>query len=413
MATTTFEPPGHGFDPFGGPFLEDPYPHFAHFVEARPVFHAESLGYWVVSRYDDARRVLKDFEVFSASNALAPVTPPCGRAAEALATGGFRSIPTLTNVDPPAHTRTRRIAHLAFTPRRVARMEAFVRELVRRFVAERLHDGHAEVVSALTWELPALVIFHVLGVPPADVAAVKTGSANRLLFMFGRAAPDEQVEIANGMAAFWRYCEELAEDRRADRRDDFTSDLVHTPDATGKPLSQQEVATILFGLLLAGHETTTNLLGNGLRRLLEHRHAWEELVADRSLVPGAVEEVLRYDSSVIHWRRRTTEAVTLSGVEVPAQANVLVSIGAANRDPRMFPDPHRFDIHRANAKEHLSFGYGPHFCLGAPLARLEARVVLEELAATLPSLRLAPGQAFDFMPIIGFRGPKALHLEWG
>ena len=125
--------------------------------------------------------------------------------------------------------------------------------------------------------------------------------------MFGRASDDEQVSIAAGMARFWRYCEELADDRRARPRDDFTSDLVHTPDETGEPLSQQEVATILFGLLLAGHETTTNLLGNGLRRFLEQRERWETLCAEPALIPNAVEEVLRYDSSVIHWRRRTTD----------------------------------------------------------------------------------------------------------
>ena len=405
MPTTTF-------DPMADPFLEDPYPQFRRFVESQPVFWSAELGYWVVSRYVDVRRVLREHETFSASNALAPLLPPCPAAGRALVDGGFRSVPTLTNVDPPAHTRTRRIAHLAFTPRRVAQMEDFVRELVRRFVAERLHEGRAEIVSALTWELPALVVFHVLGVPAADVDAVKQGSANRLLFMFGRAGEDEQVDIATGMARFWRYCEALAEDRRATPNRDFTSDLVHTPDATGNPLSQQEVATILFGLLLAGHETTTNLLGNSLRRLLEHRDSWEAICADPSLIPGAVEETLRFDSSVIHWRRRTTKAVELSGVEVPADANVLVSIGAANRDPAVFPDPDRFDIRRPNAADHLSFGSGPHFCLGAPLARLEARVVLEELTAAVPSLRLVPQQRYEFMPIIAFRGPKAIEVEW-
>jgi hypothetical protein len=277
--------------------------------------------------------VLRDYETFSAVNALAPITPPCPAAGQALTSGGFRSIPTLTNVDPPAHTRTRRIAQVAFSPRRVAQMEEFVRGLVRRFIDDRLHDGRAEIVGALTWELPALVIFDILGVPPEDVAAVKEGAANRLLFMFGRASESERVEIATGMASFWRYCEALAEDRWANPREDFTSDLVHTPDRDGRPLTQQEVATILFGLLLAGHETTTNILGNALRRLLEHGRSWEEICADPALIPNAVEEVLRFDSSVIHWRRRTIVPVELSGVQIPARADVLVSIGAANRDP--------------------------------------------------------------------------------
>jgi cytochrome P450 len=413
--------PGTEFDPFGGPMLADPYPDFARLVADRPVFLAPELGHRVVSRHADCRQVLRDHETFSASNTLSPVLPPCPAAGAALAAGGFRSIPTLTNVDPPAHTRTRRIAHLAFTPRRVLQREPLVRDLVRRFIASQGASGTAsqgasgtvDIVRALTYELPALVVFDVLGIPAADVDAIKEGSANRLLFMFGRSDEATQVRTAEGMAAFWRYCEALAEDRRANPRDDFTSDIVHHLDESGHPLDQQEVATILFGLLLAGHETTTNILGNGLRRLLSHRDAWAAISADPELVPNAVEEVLRYDSSVVHWRRRTTRPVTLSGVDIPAGADVLVCIGAANRDPAVFADPDTFDIRRANARDHLSFGGGAHLCLGAPLARLEARVVLTELAAAWPDLRLVEGQELEFMPIIGFRGPRALLVEWG
>jgi cytochrome P450 len=289
-------------------------------------------------------------------------------------------------------------------------MEDVVRGLVRDYLDGHRFAGRSDIVAELTWELPALVLFHILGVPSADIGEVKEGAKNRLRFMFGRAGDDEQVAIAAGMARFWRYCEELADDRRAQRRDDFTSDLVHTPDETGEPLSQQEVATILFGLLLAGHETTTNLLGNGLRRFLEERDRWETLGAEPALIPNAVEEVLRFDSSVIHWRRRTVKDVVLSGVAIPADADVLVAIGAANRDPAVFDDPDVFDLRRRNARDHLSFGFGPHICLGAPLARLEARVVFEELVGRLPDLRLAD-QRFEFMPIIAFRGPTSLWVE--
>ena len=154
------------------------------------------------------------------------------------------------------------------------------------------------------------------------------------------------------------------------------------------------------------------MIGNALRRLLTERHAWEEICSDPSLIPNAIEEVLRFDSSVIAWRRKTTEAVEIGGVPVPANANLLLLLGSANRDPAVFEDPEGFDIHRQNAKEHLSLGFGAHYCLGAPLGRLEARIVLEELSARLPSLRLIPGQTLRFQPNTTFRGPFALLVQW-
>jgi cytochrome P450 len=145
---------------------------------------------------------------------------------------------------------------------------------------------------------------------------------------------------------------------------------------------------------------------------LTHRQAWEEICRDPSLIPNALEEVRRFDSSVVVWRRKTTQAVKIGGVPVPAEANLFLLLGSANRDPAVFADPDRFDIHRQNAREHLSFGFGTHYCLGAPLARLEARVVLKELSARLPSLRLVPGQTLRFQPNTTFRGPLSLLVEW-
>jgi cytochrome P450 len=176
-------------------------------------------------------------------------------------------------------------------------------------------------------------------------------------------------------------------------------------------LNHHEVTQIVYELLFAGHETTTGLIGNAKRRLLTERNAWEEICRDSSLIPNAVEEVLRFDSSVIAWRRKTTEPVEIGRVPVPADANLLLLLGSANRDP-VFEDPDRFDIHRQNARDHLSLGHGAHYCLGAPLARLETRVVVEELSARLPSLRLVPGQTLRFQPNTTFRGPLSRLVEW-
>jgi cytochrome P450 len=399
-------------DPFQDPYLADPYPFFARARAATPVFYSPDLDYWVVTRYHDIRYILQTPRLFSAANTLAPLQPICPAAGHVLAEGGFRPIPTLTNLDPPGHARLRRLVNVAFTPRRVRAMEPFVRELTGGFLDERLSSGRADLVCDLAWDLPALVIFRVLGIPDEDVPRVKAGAESRLLLMWGRPSEAEQVRLAQGMAAFWCYAETLVASRAERPRDDFTSDLLLARDGDLPALNHHEVTQVVYELLTAGHETTTGLISNALRQLLTHRHAWEEICRDASLIPNAVEEVLRFDSSVIAWRRQTTRAVEIGGVPVPAGANLLLLLGSANRDPAIFEDPEHFDIHRQNAEDHLSLGQGVHYCLGAPLARLEARVVLEELSARLPSLRLVPGQALRFRPNTTFRAPLALLVEW-
>ncbi len=400
------------FDPFRDPYLADPYQFFVEARGASPVFYSPELNYWIVTRYVDVRHVFQTPKLFSAANALSPIKPVCAQAQTILSQGRFSADPVLTNSDPPAHTRVRRLANIAFTPRRVAAMESFIREITARLTREHFVNGRADLIRDLAWELPALVIFRVLGVPDHDVPRVKAGAESRLLFMFGHPSTEQQIDLAHGMATFWNYAQELVEARAIEPRDDFTSALLLARDGELPALSRHEVTTVVFGLLLAGHETTTSLLGNALRRMLTDRDAWNEIRRDPKLIPGAVEEVLRFDSSVIAWRRKTTQAVELGGVAMPAAANLLLLIGSANRDSAMFEDPERFDIHRANASEHLAFGHGAHFCLGAPLARLEARIVLDELSSRYPSMQLVPGQTLRFLPNTSFRGPLNLLAEW-
>jgi hypothetical protein len=406
-------PPSFGadFDPLSDAYLADPYPFLIQAREAAPAFYCDAIGHWIVTRYQDIRHILRTPALFSATNINAPLHPLCPLAAQALEDGGFGAVPAF-NTDPPAHTRVRKLANIAFTPKRVAEMESFVRALVIRFCTERLRDGHADIVRDLAWELPALVLFRILGVPDDDVPHVKTGSWNRILFTFGRPTDEVQIQAAEGMAAFWRYAEGLVETRQHAPGEDFISALVHAKDTDGQRLTLPQAATVVLILLSAGHETMTALLGNAFRRLLADRPAWEAICADPTLIPNAVEEVLRLDSSVIAWRRRTTQAVEIGGVPVPADAGLLLMLGSANRDPAIFPNPDRLDIWRANAQEHLSFGIGPHHCLGAPLARLEGRVVLEEVSSRLPSLRLADGPPLQFAPNVSFRGPLSLPVEW-
>src|SRR5262249_44272364 len=214
------------FDPFHDPYLADPYPFFAQARAATPVFYSPELDYWVVTRSPDVRHILQTSRLSPAVNPLAPLQPICPAAGHLLALGGFRPVPTLTNLDPPGHSRVRRLTNVAFTPRRVAALEPFVRELTGRFLKERLSSGRADLVRDLAWDLPALVIFRVLGIPDEGVPRVKAGAESRVLLMWGRPSEDDQVRLAQGMAAFWRYAEALVAGRAEQPRDDFTSGLL-------------------------------------------------------------------------------------------------------------------------------------------------------------------------------------------
>jgi cytochrome P450 len=402
------------FDPFSAGYLADPYPTFADARAAAPAFHSADLDYWVVTRYADVRHVLRTTAEFSAINALEPLSKLCPHAASILKDGGYAATPALTNADPPSHARQRRLANAAFTPKRVAALEPFIRDLAQRFCDQRLGGSHADMIGDFAWAFPALVLFRVLGLPETDLRRVKEGAHYRGVVIYGRASEDEQAGAARELASFWQYAAAMVEARTKSPGDDFVSALVEARDVDGAndALTPPEATSIMLQMLFAGHETTTNLLGNSFHRLLADRASWEAICRDPGLIPNAIEEVLRFDSSVIAWRHKAKQAVDIGGVHVPAQAKLLLLLGSANRDPAVFADPDRFDIRRPNAREHVSFGYGVHNCLGAPLARLEARVVLEEVSRRLPTLRLADNATLEFPANISMRGPRSLQVAW-
>src|SRR5262245_23091340 len=214
------------------------------------------------------------------------------------------------------------------------------------------------------------------------------------------------------MLSYWRDCPEFTARKRDHRGDDFTSELLDAHDANPGDLTYREVESIVYGLSFAGHEAVTNLLCNCLTCLLPRRDAWDELRADPSLIPNAVEEVLRFDSSQVSWRRITTFDTRLGGFDVPKGTRILLNFAAANRQPDAFAEPDAFDVHRSNAARHISFGKGIHYCLGANLAKLEAQLVLAALAERTPSLRLVADQELTYFPNITFRGPDTLMVEW-
>ena len=312
---------------------------------------------------------------------------------------------------PPSHTRIRSFINKAFTPRRTRSLEEPVRKRVRELLGD-FQGGRADLVKQLTYDLPALVVFILLGVPDEDVPDVKRWALARMAFQWGSPSEEEKLGLAQDMVNYWQYCLNLIDKRFEEPKDDLPSDLVRIYNDGDKSITREEMAAVCYTMLFAGHETTSNALAEGIRVMLTHRHSWESICEDGNLIPRAVDEIMRYCPSIFAWRRITTEPVTLGGVNLPADAPLILVLGSANRDEGCFVNGETFDIMRDDTKEMMTFGHGVKYCLGAPLAKLEARVVLEELTARYPSLRLADDQTVTYRPNSAMRGPEHVIVEW-
>ena len=367
---------------------------------------------------DDIETVFLNPDVFASTNVQDPIFPLAPEAAAVLAAPDFNPIAVMSNRPEPDHGRLRVYTRKGFSNRRLKTLESYMRERATELLDQMIaNESPAEYVRALAFPLPAEIVFRFIGFPQEDDALIKSWCVNRRAFSWGKPTPDDQVAIAAGMLDYWRYCREFVAQRNTTRADDFTSELLDAHDADPDPtngtgIAYREVESIVYGISFAGHDPVTSLLCNTLLCLLSRREQWDALCADPSLASAAVDETLRFESSQVSWRRITTQATTLAGVDLPAGTRLMLNFAAANREPEIFENPNTFDIHRANANQHISFGKGIHFCLGSALARIEARIALELLSQRLPSLRLVEDQTFTYFPNITFRGPEALHVEW-
>jgi cytochrome P450 len=400
-------PVAHGYDPLEPSTVLDPYPVFNRLRDEGPVFYLPDLDHYIITRYDDIEQVLLDRDTWSAANASSPLIPVCAAAQEIL-TKGFPRVPTLNNADPPRHGPMRRSVLTVMTPRRLNALEPTLRAYAERLVLGLRDEPVVDLVDRLAFPFPGYAAFSLLGFPPDDAETLREWSAKRVLLTYGRRSDAEQVEIADVIVEFWRYCERHVAARRAERADDITSDLLDLADTKPDQLNDFDIVNMVYSMALAGHETTCNTIGNGLRALLSERSQWQRLVDDPALIPNAVEEVLRYDGPVLNHRRVAKVDTEVGSVSIPAGAKVMMCFASAAHDPSQFPDPDAFDVGRADAELHLAFGKGPHYCLGAALARLEVRIVLELLTEHTPAIELVPDQVFEYSPNALFRGLRAL-----
>lgn len=396
------------FDPFD---LNDPFPFYEFAREEAPVFFSDKIGYWVVSRHADIKSVFENWQTFSSENAQAPVRPMGEPGRAVMKAGGFTAYSGLSARIPPDHTRIRKVAQSCFGPRRFKSIEPQIYEIVNREIDKFAGRGNCDFFRDFAYDVPALVLFRLVGVPDVDVPKVKAWAVSRALLTWGNLSDEEQVPHAHNMVEYWAYCRNLVAAAKADPGDNLPGDMVRMQDE-GADIADDEIAGVLYSVLFAGHETTTTLIANAMREVLLNRDRWEDLKANPNKWTAATEEFLRYTPSIVAWRRRALADAEIGGVTIPKDANILLLLGSANRDATVFEAPDRLDINRSNARNHLSFGYGIHFCLGQQLSKLEFGIAMRELARRLPTVRLAQGQNFEFARNTSFRVPTALHLEW-
>ncbi|MFI0976847.1 cytochrome P450 [Streptomyces sp. NPDC021093] len=383
-------------------FTANPYPYYEKLREAGPVHHVRTADVeemWLIVGYEEARKALADPRL--AKNWRTSelwdeelVTPMSSNMLE---------------TDPPQHTRLRKLVAREFTPRRVEAMRPRVQQITDELLDSMTAKGSsaADLVDALAFPLPMTVICELLGVPDLDRDRFRAWSSE----IVAPTGNEASIAAVGEMAA---YLAELIADKSSSPGEDLLSALIKASDEDGDRLSPDELVGMAFLLLVAGHETTVNLISNGVRALLSHPDQLAALRADfDGLLDGAVEEMLRYDGPVENSTFRfARESVEIGGLVIPQSKPVLVSLAGGDRDPARYPDPDRFDIRRA-PQGHLAFGHGIHFCLGAPLARMEGRIAIRTLLERCPDLELTPdGGPLDWLPGLLIRGVRKLPVRW-
>lgn len=401
------------FDPFSSDYMQDPPGYLQWSRDCLPVFFNPDIGYWVVTRFEDVKAVFRDNVTFSPSIALEKMTPSSEEALAVLESYGYGMSRTLVNEDEPAHMPRRRALAHSFAPSELAHHEEDVRRIAREYVDHIIDEGRTDLVSSMLWELPLTVALHFLGVPEEDMATIRRYSVAHIVNTWGRPAPEQQIAVAESVGKFWQLSGEILEKIRANPSGPgWMPYAVRQNQVLPEIVTDSYLHSIMLAGIVAAHETTANASANAIKLLLENRSSWQQICADPTLIPNAVEECLRHSGSVIAWRRIATKDTVVGGVDIPAGSKLLIMSSSANHDEREFERPDELNIRRTNAGDHLTFGFGSHQCLGKNLARMELQIILEELTSRLPHLELVPNQEFTYLSNTSFRGPEHLWVTW-
>jgi cytochrome P450 len=398
-------PPSIRFEPADPGFLHDPYPTYARLREEAPVLWHEPWGAWVLTRYRDVDRLLRDRRLGRVMEGVEKRAPDPAHAPFDRIQAG-----SLLEIEPPDHTRIKQVVHDVFTPRHVRALAERIDALCRRqadALAERIEaDGEADLITVFAEPIPVTVIAELLGVPEEDRHQLLPWSKHIIGMFEPERTPESEAAAVRAADAFARYLRELVAIKRRVPGEDLITRMTRVHDADPAQLSEDELVANGILFLNAGHEAVVNVLGNGMRALLAHEEQLARVRADAGLVPTAVEEMMRYDTPLQFFERFVTEPMRFEADDGtvhawPAGTKLALYYASANRDPAVFSDPERFDVGR-DPNPHLAFGLGIHYCIGAPLARLELRHAVGALLDRFPSLRIAQDE-LSYVPKNVFR----------
>lgn len=388
-----------------------PYAFYAQLRQEEPMTFNPALRAYLVSRYDDVRFILSHPELFSSKDAFNFLPLEIHEQTLAELRKGYPLEPVPLVCEGTRHSRMREPLQKALSLTRVRAMEAFIRETGTRIIDGFIHDGKAEIISQFAYPFPLEIILTILGIPREDLEMVKKWSNEVQKLILLPLPQEQQVECARQFVALQHYYAHLIEEKRKNPVEDLISDLIHHREAGEEPLSDTDLINLINGSVIAGHETTTHLIGSGLVLLLEEPGRWQALREHPDQIPQAIEEILRLRGPVQGFIRTTTQDVTVGGQALPAGTRLLALYASGNRDESRFPQADRFVMDR-QPSQHLAFGHGIHFCVGASLARLEGRIALEILTQRLPSMRLLADQQFTFTFNLTTYGYERIYIQW-
>ena len=404
--------PVFDFDPLALDHVVDPWPVLARARKEQPVFYMPDVDMWAVTRFEDVQDMLRDTKTFSSAEAIHMVNP----VPDEITIPPGCPYPELENVaqfDPPAHTRLRKLMQPGFSPKRLSHRSDEVRAIADDLIDQFIDKGRVDLVTGYSNPIPIRVMAMILGFPPEAAAKFRywTDSFFDLLGVPGL-SNERVVELWTGLLDSDEYTRELIEERRRRPADDLISDLVTSVTDDGSPsLTDDEITANIHAFIVAGTDTTAILLSQMVYTLLEDRRRWEQVCADPELIYNAVEETLRFRGPIRGLNRMTTRDCELGGVKIPKGARLYWMVSSANLDEQHYEAPDRFDLNRPRIADHLAFGKWTHFCIGAPLARLEARIALEQLIERVPGMRLAQ-EGIEWVPNLITPAPAEVIVEW-